>query len=111
MSKGLIEVALGSDVTQQSKAKGSRLLKVGSRASRDYVELLDRKLDNLNSEMEELMEISAGTDINQGVQAITDDEMKKRVEKYHKLSLEAALTLKEKEVAEKVHEKLVGDNT
>ena len=107
--EGLLAKSLGASASAQAKTKQARLLKSATRTSRDYVEGIEKQLDDLNGQRDEIMEVSAGIDMNAGMKGVTNGEMDDKVKLYHQLTLKIKLKEKELEASKLAHSELVGE--
>lgn len=105
---GLLAKSLGASHQDQTSTKSARLLKAGTRVSRDYVEKIESELEDMKGKREELMDVSAGIDLNRGMKGVTQEEMNKKIIEFHELSLDIELKEKHLEIAKKAHAELIG---
>lgn len=94
------------NASDKEKERATRLIDSGTEASRRYVDESKDEVRKIEIEIDTLMDISASTDANAGITAITLDQVGERVKKYHALRLKLETTKLKLQVAEKVHEEL-----
>lgn len=90
-------------VASIDSARAERLAVVGIRASQTYLENIKNERDNMIEKLSELEDMSAKTDANSGVRALSNDELAKRVVEIHEMKLKLELIDVKVRVAEKVH--------
>lgn len=105
---GLLMQILQSSSNDQAARKAAALRKAGIRASRDYMEKLEREVERVEAQAEELLEISSTTDINRALRSATIEEMEDRVTKYHALCQNLQIMKQNLAIAQANHVKLVG---
>ena len=94
-----------------SKNRSTRLYNAGIRTSDDYLNDLQQQVDILEEKLEDLMDITASTDLNAGQVKLTSTEMSSIILKYHSTKEEYYLLTQRLKVAQKVNTELLEETS
>lgn len=86
-----LEQILTASSDSKTLERGNRLLGVAKRTGTKILDEYQEKIDNITEKMSELLDMSAETNVNSGINAITNDQMAARMQDLSKLATEKAL--------------------
>lgn len=91
--------------------RAGRLEGVGLRASDDYVKELKINVENLEEQREDLLDLSARVDVNQGQEKLSNKKMAGVIKQLHELDEQIFLAKQRLEIAQELNTQLKAEDS
>ena len=95
---------LKADVSDLDDQRAERLARVGTNASKQFVDNLIKERDALEERLSELNEMTAKNDLNQGLRPLKNEEMEQRIKDIHEAEQRLVILNQKIAIAERIHE-------
>jgi len=89
-----------------TKQRAGRLTGVGVRASQDFLDAKQKKVDNLEEKIDDLIDVSANVDHNAGQDKLTNERFSAIITQYHQYQEDLFIAKQKLKLAKRINASL-----